>query len=56
MKGIHYKGMKYSHIYMYTGQVKQGALCVNGILWLVVKKKKKNPKNPKHKQKGSERV
>ena len=48
MKGIHHKGMKYSHIYMYSGQVKLGALCVNGILWLVAKKKKtkKNPKQP----------
>ena len=48
MKGIHHKGMKYSHIYMYSGQVKLGALCVNGILWLVAKEKKpqKNPKQP----------
>ena len=38
--------MKYSHIYMYSGQVKLGALCVNGILWLVAKEKKqKKPQN-----------
>ena len=59
MKGIHHKGMKYSHIYMYTGQVKLGALCVNGILWLVAKKKnEKTPKTTltKIKQKGSKGV
>ena len=52
MKGIHHKGMKYSHIYMYSGQVKLGALCVNGILWLVAKKRKrkKNQNNPDQNQ------